>query len=159
MQSAPPYLNLEEQESVSGKKHKQSQMAAKLGEFIDLRKIQMEKNQEKLDEKKKKDYSVEKCIAVVDTIEDLTIEQKADANELFQSEMNRQIFMMTKNLAVRLVWLKKKISQVCLLVVLVFFSCSIRSSKLNLYSEMILASLIADVPVTNWWRSAILFQR
>jgi len=25
----------------------------------------------------------------VDSIEDLTIEQKADANELFQSEMNR----------------------------------------------------------------------
>ena len=161
VQSAPPYLNLEEGASASGKKRKQSQMASKLGEFIDLRKIQMEKNQEKLDEKKKKedDYSVEKCIAVVDTIEDLTIEQKADANELFQSEMNRQIFMMTKNPAVRLVWLKKKISQVCLLVVLVFFSCSIRSSKLNLYSEMILASLIADVPVTNWWRSVILFQR
>ncbi|XP_066309804.1 uncharacterized protein [Miscanthus floridulus] len=113
VQSAPPYLNLEEGASASGKKRKQSQMSAKLGEFIDLRKIQMEKNQEKLDEKKKKedDYSVEKCIAVVDTIEDLTIEQKADANELFQSEMNRQIFMMTKNLAVRLVWLKKKISQ------------------------------------------------
>ena len=60
--------------------------------------------------------------SVVDSIEDLTIEQKADANELFQSEMNRQIFMMTKNPAVRLVWLKKKISQVCLLVVLVFSS-------------------------------------
>ena len=74
-------------------------MAAKLGEFIDLRKIQMEKNQEKLDEKKKKedDYYVEKCIAVVDSIEDLTIEQKTDANKLFQSEMNRQILMMTKS--------------------------------------------------------------
>ena len=40
VQSAPPYLNLEEQESGSGKKRKQSQMAAKLDEFIDLRKIQ-----------------------------------------------------------------------------------------------------------------------
>nr|TKW12228.1 hypothetical protein SEVIR_5G023300v2 [Setaria viridis] len=100
VQSAPPYLNLEEQQS-----------ATKLGEFIDLRKIQMEKNQEKLDEKKKKedDYSVEKYIVVVNSIEDLTIEQKADANELFQSEMNRQIFMMAKNPVVRLVWLKKKI--------------------------------------------------
>jgi len=128
VQSAPPYLNLEEGASASGKKRKQSQMSAKLGEFIDLRKIQMEKNQEKLDEKKKKedDYSVEKCIAVVDSIEDLTIEQKADANELFQSEMNRQIFMMTKNPAVRLVWLKKKISQVRLLVLVFSSSSSIR---------------------------------
>ncbi|XP_066365350.1 uncharacterized protein [Miscanthus floridulus] len=117
VQSAPSYLNIEEQESASGKKRKQNQMAAKLDEFIDLRKIQMEKNQEKLDEKKKKedDYYVEKCIAIVDSIEDLTIEQKADANELFQSEMNRQIFMMTKNPAVRLVWLKKKIHSVHLL--------------------------------------------
>jgi len=45
VQSAPPYLNLEEGASASGKKRKQSQMSAKLGEFIDLRKIQMEKNQ------------------------------------------------------------------------------------------------------------------
>ena len=127
MQSAPPYLNLEEQESVSGKKHKQSQMADKLGEFGEFRKIQIEKNMEKLDEKKKKedDYSIERCIDVVDSMENLTNEQKADANELFQSEINRQIFMMTKNPNVRLIWLKKKISQVCLFV-LVFSSYSIR---------------------------------
>ena len=85
-------------------------MAAKLGEFIEIRKTQMEKNHEKLDEKKKKgdEYSVQKCIAVVESMEDLTNEQKADGNELFQSEMNRQIFMMIKNPAVRLIWLKKK---------------------------------------------------
>ncbi|XP_072150430.1 uncharacterized protein [Setaria viridis] len=72
---------------------------------------EIEGPEEKLDEKKKKedDYSVEKYIVVVNSIEDLTIEQKADANELFQSEMNRQIFMMAKNPVVRLVWLKKKI--------------------------------------------------
>ena len=85
-------------------------MAAELNEFIEIRKIQMEKNQEKLDEKKKKgdEYSVQKCIAVVESMEDLTNVQKADANELFQYKMNRQIFMMTKNPAVRLIWLKKK---------------------------------------------------
>jgi len=93
-------------------------MAAKLGEFIAIRKTQMEKNHEKLDEKKKKgdEYSMQKCIAVVESMEDLTNVQKADANELFQSEMNRQIFMMTKNPAVRLIWLKKKNSQVCFLL-------------------------------------------
>ena len=71
VQYAPTYLNLEEQESGSGKKRKQSQMAAKLGEFKEIRKIQMEKNQEKLDEKKKKgdEYSVQKCIAVVESME------------------------------------------------------------------------------------------
>ena len=90
-------------------------MATKISEFIKFRKIM-------IDEKKKQedDYCVEKCIDVVDGMEDLTDEQKADANELFQSEMNRQIFMKTKNPNVRLIWLKKKISQVCLLVALVF---------------------------------------
>jgi len=48
------------------------------------------------------------ALLFVESMEDLTNVQKADANELFQSEMNRQIFMMTKNPAVRLIWLKKK---------------------------------------------------
>lgn len=53
---------------------------------------------EKLDEKMKSedDFSVEKCIDVVDAIEELTDDQKADANELWQSDLNRQIFMKTK---------------------------------------------------------------
>ena len=110
VQSARSNVNLEEQESAGGKYRKQSQTTAKLGEFIEFRKIQIEKNMEKLDEKKKKedDYSIERCIDVVDSMENLTNEQKADANELFQSEINRQIFMMTKNPNVRLIWLKKK---------------------------------------------------
>ena len=44
----------------------------------------------------------------MDIIEELTDERKADCNELFQSEMNRQIFVGTKNPKVRLIWLKKK---------------------------------------------------
>ncbi|KAF8765631.1 hypothetical protein HU200_008122 [Digitaria exilis] len=70
---------------------------------------------EQLEEKKRceEEYSVPKCIAIVDAMEELTDEQKADANELFQSEMNRQIFVSTTNPRVRLIWLKKKIGQVC----------------------------------------------
>jgi hypothetical protein len=110
VQSAPSNLNLENQEGDSGKIRKQSQMAAEISEVIEFRKIQ-------IDEKKKQedDYCVEKCIDVVDGMEDLTDEQKADANELFESEMNRQIFMKTKNPNVRLIWLKKKFHRcVCL---------------------------------------------
>ena len=58
--------------------------------------------------KREEDYSVQNCIDIVDTIEELTDEQKTDCNELFQSEMNRQIFVGTKNPKVRLIWLKKK---------------------------------------------------
>ena len=79
-------------------------------------KTRLKKTMKELNEKKKRedDYSVQKCIDIVDAIEELTDEQKADCNELFQSEMNRQIFVSTKNPNVRLIWLKKKISQVYL---------------------------------------------
>lgn len=112
VQSAPSNYNSEDQDVV-GKKRKQSQMAAKLGNSIDFRKNQNEKTLEKLKEKKRReeDYSVEKCIDIVDTMEELSDEQKADANELFQSEMNRKIFVSTKNPSVRLIWLMKKIAR------------------------------------------------
>ena len=79
-------------------------------------KTRLKKTMKELNEKKKRedDYFVQKCIDIVDAIEELTDEQKADCNELFQSEMNRQIFVGTKNPKVRLIWLKKKISQVYL---------------------------------------------
>ncbi|KAF8725617.1 hypothetical protein HU200_020157 [Digitaria exilis] len=103
----------EDQEGGGGKRRKQSQTAAKLGDYIDFRKSQIQKTVEKLDEKKRHEdeYSVEKCIDIVDGMEDLSDEQKADANELFQTEMNRQIFVKTKNPNVRVIWLKKKISK------------------------------------------------
>ncbi|PWZ33854.1 hypothetical protein Zm00014a_026044 [Zea mays] len=111
MKSAPSNLNQEEQEDASGKKRKQTQTTAKLVELLEFRKNHIEKSMKEKKEKED-DYCVEKCIDVVDSMKDLTDEQKADANELFQSEMNRRIFMKTKNLNVRLIWLKKKISQV-----------------------------------------------
>jgi len=116
VQSAATNQTSEDVEGSSGKKRKQSQMAARLGDYIDFRKDQIEKTMKELNEKKKRedDYSVQKCIDIVDAIEELTDEQKADCNELFQSEMNRQIFVSTKNPNVRLIWLKKKISQVYL---------------------------------------------
>uniref|UniRef100_K3ZC35 Myb/SANT-like domain-containing protein n=1 Tax=Setaria italica TaxID=4555 RepID=K3ZC35_SETIT len=111
VQSAPASRNLEDQNVTGGKKCKQSQMAAKLRDYIDFRKDQIEKTLEKLEEKKRReeDYSIEKCIDIVDTMEELSDEQKVDANEVFQSETNRKILVGTKNPSVRLIWLKKKI--------------------------------------------------
>ena len=116
VQSAATNQTFEDVEGFSGRKRKQSQMAARLGDYIDFRKDQLEKTMKELNEKKKRedDYFVQKCIDIVDAIEELTDEQKADCNELFQSEMNRQIFVGTKNPKVRLIWLKKKNSQVYL---------------------------------------------
>ena len=49
-------------------------------------KTRLKKTMKELNEKKKRedDYSVQKCIDIVDAIEELTDEQKADCNELFQ---------------------------------------------------------------------------
>ncbi|PVH64019.1 hypothetical protein PAHAL_2G166000 [Panicum hallii] len=113
VQSAATNQSSEDVEGVSGKKRKQSQMATGLGDYIEFRKDQIEKTMKELNEKKKheEDYSVQKCIDIMDAMEELTDEQKADCNERFQSEMNSQIFVGTKNQKVRLIWLKKKISQ------------------------------------------------
>jgi hypothetical protein len=47
-------------------------------------------------------------------MDDLTDEQKADALELFKCDLNRQLFIETKNLNVRRIWLMKRIApQVC----------------------------------------------
>jgi len=134
VQSAATNQTSEDVEGFSGKKRKQSQMAARLGDYIDFRKDQIEKTMKELNEKKKRedDYFVQKCIDIVDAIEELIDEQKSDCNELFQSEIQqqqqhslfsqaswgrlemkpeRQIFVGTKNPKVRLIWLKKKNSQ------------------------------------------------
>ena len=86
VQSAATNQTSEDVEGSSGKKRKQSQMAARLGDYIDFRKDLIEKTMKELNEKKKRedDYSVQKCIDIVDAIEELTDEQKADCNELFQ---------------------------------------------------------------------------
>ena len=64
-------------------------MAARLGDYIGFRKDQIEKTMKELNEKKKheEDYSVQKCIDIVDAIEELNDEQKANYNELFQFEI------------------------------------------------------------------------
>ncbi|RCV38573.1 hypothetical protein SETIT_8G153300v2 [Setaria italica] len=105
VQSAPASRNSEDQDITGGKKYKQSQMAAKLGDYIDFRKDQIEKTLEKLEEEKRRDedYSIEKCIDIMDAMEGLSDEQKADANEVFQSETNRKILVGTKNPSVRLI--------------------------------------------------------
>ena len=53
-------------------------MAARLGDYIDFRKDQIEKTMNELNEKNKceDDCSVQKCIDIVDAIEELTDEQR-----------------------------------------------------------------------------------
>ena len=68
---------------------------------------------EALNEKKKQDeeFSVDKCLDEVDAMK-LTDVEKAYAMNIFKTEINREIFMKTKNQTVRFIWLKRKINYV-----------------------------------------------
>jgi hypothetical protein len=105
--------NLEDLDVTSGKKCKKSQMAARLGDYLGFRKAQIQKAQEAIEEKNKReeDYSIDKCINIVDAMEGLSDEEKANANEVFENETHKKVFVGTKNPNVRLIWLKKKIAQ------------------------------------------------
>jgi hypothetical protein len=46
-------------------------------------------------------------------MEGLSDEEKADANEVFENETHRKVFVGTKNPNVMLIWLKKKIARLC----------------------------------------------
>jgi flagellin-specific chaperone FliS len=54
-------------------------MMARLGDYLGFRKAQIQKAQEAIEEKKKceEDYSMEKCIDIVDAMEGLSYEQKS----------------------------------------------------------------------------------
>ncbi|CAL5000730.1 unnamed protein product [Urochloa decumbens] len=111
VQSAPSNQILHDQDIGRGRKRKQNPMAVKLGQYIDLKQEQYEETSKMIEEKKRREeaYSIQNCIDMVDAIEDLTNEEKAAANELFQSETNRMIFVGTRNPNVRLIWLKNKL--------------------------------------------------
>nr|XP_034604880.1 uncharacterized protein LOC117864920 [Setaria viridis] len=47
--------------------------------------------------RREEDYSIEKCIDIVNAMERLSDEQKVDANEVFQSETIRKILVGAKN--------------------------------------------------------------
>jgi hypothetical protein len=68
-------------------------MDARLGDYLGFRKAQIQKAQEAIEEKKKReeDYSIEKCIDIVDAMEGLSDEEKADANEVFENETQESV--------------------------------------------------------------------
>ena len=83
---------------------------------MEFKKSQTSKTLEALNEKKKRaeKFCFEKCADQVDSMNELTNEEKSYAVELFESDTNREVFMKTKNPDVRLIWLKRKIKYVAL---------------------------------------------
>lgn len=55
--------------------------------------------------------SIKKCIDLVESIEDLSDQEKADEARLMKSEVNREIFLNFTSPRVRLLWIKGEIAK------------------------------------------------
>ena len=65
---------------------------------------------ESLDETSKGDYSIKKCMDLLESMEELSDEEKAQATSVMKCEVNREIFINFTNPRVRLLWIKGEIA-------------------------------------------------
>ncbi|KAG8061204.1 hypothetical protein GUJ93_ZPchr0003g16573 [Zizania palustris] len=116
-------INLDEEEHMTsscsrhkgasyGKKRKQSKIAGVLQEYVDFRKKQTSEFNDELDgkTKPKDDCSIKNCLAILESIEELSDDEKALATNIFKCELNREIFINFKNPNIRLLWIKGEIA-------------------------------------------------
>jgi hypothetical protein len=97
-----------------GKKQKQEHVTAKMEKYLELRTQQVE---EEVAAKARAasevdDFSIKNCISYVNTIEELSGEEKAEAFDVFKDAQNRQIFMTAEPVS-RLIWLRKEMVSTC----------------------------------------------
>ena len=92
-----------------GKRQNQENITGMLKNYMEMKAKQIE---EEAAEKAKTvaeeaDYSIMNCISLVNSIEELSSEEKAEAFDVFKDAQNRQIFMTAEPVA-RLIWLRNK---------------------------------------------------
>ncbi|KAJ1268284.1 hypothetical protein BS78_07G123600, partial [Paspalum vaginatum] len=99
-------------EGGSRRKRKQSHIGSVLEDYVEFKKDQSNKAMNAIDEKRRREeeYSVEKCLEKLDSMDELTDEDKAYGMNVFESEANREMFMKSKNHKAHLIWLKRKIA-------------------------------------------------
>jgi hypothetical protein len=96
-----------------GKKRKQSHIGSAIEDYVEFKKWQTSKTMEALNEKKRQneEFSVQKCLDEMDSMVGLT-DKKSYALDIFKIEINRELFLKTKNQNVRFIWLKRQIRYV-----------------------------------------------
>ncbi|KAK3121721.1 hypothetical protein QOZ80_8BG0659650 [Eleusine coracana subsp. coracana] len=96
----------------SRKKRKQSQVAGVLQQYVDFRMKQTGTFQDELNivAKPTDEYSIKNCLAVLESIEELSDVEKAKATKVFKCDQNREIFLNFKNPRVRLLWIQCEIA-------------------------------------------------
>ncbi|CAM0882818.1 unnamed protein product [Alopecurus aequalis] len=100
-----------EKQEETGKNSKQSQVGRGLENNLE---IEVEKTQKQVEEvketpKEEDRFTIEKCVAVLEAMPELTDVEKAKVLKLFKCGLNREIFMTTKSASLRLTWLKSEI--------------------------------------------------
>ena len=63
-----------------------------------------------LNETSKGDYSIKKCMDLLESIEELSDEEKAQTTSIMKCEVNREIFINFTNPRVHLLWIKGEIA-------------------------------------------------
>jgi hypothetical protein len=93
-----------------GKRQKKVVVSDVMEKYLEIRTKQVEgevaekaKTITEIDE-----FSMKNCIGLLNTIGELSSEEKADAFDIFKEAINREIFMTAEPIA-RLIWLRKKI--------------------------------------------------
>uniref|UniRef100_A0A804LPZ8 Dihydroneopterin aldolase/epimerase domain-containing protein n=2 Tax=Zea mays TaxID=4577 RepID=A0A804LPZ8_MAIZE len=84
-------------EGGNGRKRKQSQIGAAIESFVDFKRSATSKTLEGIEE-----VSMEKCLDKLDRIDGFTDEDRSYAMEVFESAINREVFMKSKNHNARL---------------------------------------------------------
>ena len=93
------------------KKRKKSHIALVLEDYVDFRKKTTQQFVEELKEPKQVDqFSIGNCVAALELMEDLTVAEKSKALRLFKCQLNREIFLNTKDPILRTFWLKEEIA-------------------------------------------------
>ncbi|PWZ12534.1 hypothetical protein Zm00014a_006179 [Zea mays] len=60
---------------------------------------------------KNEEYCIEKCVRVLESMEELTEEEMSAAMGVFKCEENREIFLNSQRPRVRLLWLRNEIDK------------------------------------------------
>ncbi|KAJ1295110.1 hypothetical protein BS78_01G198700 [Paspalum vaginatum] len=94
-----------------GKRQKKEATLDKVDKYLDMRAKQIEGEVavQARAAAEADDFSIKKCISLVNTIGELSNEEKADAFDIFKDAQNREIFMTGEPNA-RLIWLRKKMA-------------------------------------------------
>jgi hypothetical protein len=106
--------------SGSGKKRS---IVGVLQGYLDHRIKQSKTFVDALDETSKHtgDYSIKNCMDLLESIEELSDLEKAQATSIMKSEVNREIFINFKNPTVRLLWIKGEIAPKVIFLLHSFF--------------------------------------